>query len=303
MSICAVVVTYNRKDLLLRNIESLLAQKHSLDILIYDNASTDNTFEYLESKNILKNPAVIYIQGKKNTGGAGGFRFGAEEAVKRGYDYVWLMDDDGYCINEFTLSNIVKCISENKPNVIFNAYVTYDISTLDPTFGYVNSYKRTDIVWKSTNGLVEGGSPYNGTLIPVSCFKEIGYNDDKFFIYGDENDFYYRSKEAGYKWYTVIDSLYYHPVNRNILKLVKIGRSNIEIKDQPIWKLYLEIRNGEVNAIRHYRKRKRRFSSYIRVVITSIYSKDKRLKRMKYGFLALKDARNNKFDRPLMFGE
>ena len=48
--ICAVVVTYNRKELLLRNISSLLSQTYPLDILIYDNASTDGTYDFLVQK-------------------------------------------------------------------------------------------------------------------------------------------------------------------------------------------------------------------------------------------------------------
>ena len=41
----AIVVTYNRKELLKENIEKLLAQsfKSRLDIIIIDNASTDGT--------------------------------------------------------------------------------------------------------------------------------------------------------------------------------------------------------------------------------------------------------------------
>ncbi len=45
----AVVVTYNRKELLKENIERLLAQsmQKCLDVVIIDNASTDGTREYI----------------------------------------------------------------------------------------------------------------------------------------------------------------------------------------------------------------------------------------------------------------
>ena len=47
----AVVVTYNRKELLKDNIAHLISQsaKDSLDIIIIDNASTDGTKEYINS--------------------------------------------------------------------------------------------------------------------------------------------------------------------------------------------------------------------------------------------------------------
>ena len=45
--VAVVVVTYNRKKLLQKNIKALLAQtyKNILDILVIDNASTDSTKE------------------------------------------------------------------------------------------------------------------------------------------------------------------------------------------------------------------------------------------------------------------
>lgn len=46
MKIAAVVVTFNRKEYLVKNIEALLAQVNApMDILIIDNASTDGTEE------------------------------------------------------------------------------------------------------------------------------------------------------------------------------------------------------------------------------------------------------------------
>ena len=48
-SVAAVVVTYNRKQLLKECIEALLAQKAKhLRIFIIDNASTDGTEEYVK---------------------------------------------------------------------------------------------------------------------------------------------------------------------------------------------------------------------------------------------------------------
>lgn len=45
--IIALVVTYNRKNLLKENLEALLKQDYSeFDILVVDNASTDGTKEF-----------------------------------------------------------------------------------------------------------------------------------------------------------------------------------------------------------------------------------------------------------------
>ena len=52
--IAAVVVTYNRKDLLGQCIDSLLAQTHALDaIYVIDNHSADGTHDYLLGRNLI----------------------------------------------------------------------------------------------------------------------------------------------------------------------------------------------------------------------------------------------------------
>jgi len=91
--VIAVIVTYNRKELLKECITALLNQDYrNCDILVVDNASTDGTFDYISE--LLKNKRVIYKNTGANLGGAGGFNFGMKEAVNLGCDFVWVMDDD-----------------------------------------------------------------------------------------------------------------------------------------------------------------------------------------------------------------
>ena len=90
--IAAIVVTYNRKDLLLQCLDRLLTQKGAdCDVLVVDNASTDGTEQAVSQ---LKNPRIFYRNTGANLGGAGGFNFGMRWAVEAGYDYLWIMDDD-----------------------------------------------------------------------------------------------------------------------------------------------------------------------------------------------------------------
>lgn len=299
--VCGVVVTYNRKDLLLRNIESLLAQTYPLDILIYDNASTDGTADYLKEKGMLSLSNVIYVRSDANLGGAGGFCNGEKEALKRNYDYIWLMDDDGYCVNQDTLRNLInKCGSDRQ---ILNSIVVRDIESLAPTFNIGGYTTYAEVTAHSVeNELVGVGNPYNATLLPKSCFEEIGFTDSRFFICGDEYDFVARSKKAGYTWKTVTDSLYYHPYNRIILKEFSFFGRKFDVKDQPVWKWYLATRNNIYNSIT-YNGNRCIIYFWFRVLVVSLYSKDKVWKRLKYGFLGVKDAFSGNFGRPIPFEE
>ena len=91
--IAAVVVTYNRIELLKECLGALEKQNYPCDILVVDNASTDETEKYI-SKIKNKYTNLYYKNTGANIGGAGGFNFGMRWSVEAGYEYVWVMDDD-----------------------------------------------------------------------------------------------------------------------------------------------------------------------------------------------------------------
>lgn len=90
--IAALVVTYNRKELLRRCIACLCAQKGTTpDIWVIDNASTDGTKQMVAALDLTN---LTYRNTGANLGGAGGFAYAVEAAVQADYDGLWLMDDD-----------------------------------------------------------------------------------------------------------------------------------------------------------------------------------------------------------------
>ena len=90
--VCAVVVTWNRRELLSRCLRALQSQIGPDDvILVVNNASTDGTREMLGTNF----PSIQALHLEDNTGGAGGFHTGAKWAFESGFEYAWLMDDDG----------------------------------------------------------------------------------------------------------------------------------------------------------------------------------------------------------------
>lgn len=90
-SVQAVVVAYNRRDLLETALNALLHQTFPLTrIHVVDNASEDGTSDMVRQRF----PVVRLHQLDVNTGGAGGFAAGLAFALDDGADLVWLMDDD-----------------------------------------------------------------------------------------------------------------------------------------------------------------------------------------------------------------
>jgi GT2 family glycosyltransferase len=89
--VIAVVVTYNRRDLLLESLAAVLAQTRAPDkVIVVDNASKDGTAAAVRDQF----PSVHLAELRRNSGGAGGFAGGMALALADGADLIWLMDDD-----------------------------------------------------------------------------------------------------------------------------------------------------------------------------------------------------------------
>jgi rhamnopyranosyl-N-acetylglucosaminyl-diphospho-decaprenol beta-1,3/1,4-galactofuranosyltransferase len=89
--VVAVVVTYNRRQLLLEALAAVRAQSRAPDaVIVIDNASTDGTAAAVRAHH----PSVRLTELACNTGGAGGFAGGVALGLADGADLLWLMDDD-----------------------------------------------------------------------------------------------------------------------------------------------------------------------------------------------------------------
>ena len=114
VTVSAIIVTYNRKEDLIRCIDAVLKQTHRVNnLIIVDNASTDGTIDLLIERGLIDNiprkkEQLVLVKSaegvdswlihlEKNTGGSGGFYTGLKSAFEElKTDYFWLMDDDGY---------------------------------------------------------------------------------------------------------------------------------------------------------------------------------------------------------------
>jgi GT2 family glycosyltransferase len=89
--VIAVVVTFNRRDLLLETLAAVHSQSRVPDaVIVVDNASTDGTAAVVRARY----PSVRLAELAHNTGGAGGFAYGMALALAGTGDLIWLMDDD-----------------------------------------------------------------------------------------------------------------------------------------------------------------------------------------------------------------
>lgn len=104
IKIVSVIVTFNRKELLIEAVEAMINQTlQPSKIVIIDNNSTDGTFEELLKNDLLDENLIIYKKLDANIGGAGGFSEGVRFAIENlDFDWISLSDDDAiYDLNYF----------------------------------------------------------------------------------------------------------------------------------------------------------------------------------------------------------
>ncbi|AYG36896.1 glycosyltransferase [Lactiplantibacillus pentosus] len=104
-TVCAIVVTYNRSELLKKCLNAITNQSVNVNhIVVIDNHSTDTTPKIMRS---MSSNQILYKRLDDNYGGAGGFKRGISYALKNTHDqYFWIMDDDTIPTNE-TLENLL----------------------------------------------------------------------------------------------------------------------------------------------------------------------------------------------------
>jgi rhamnopyranosyl-N-acetylglucosaminyl-diphospho-decaprenol beta-1,3/1,4-galactofuranosyltransferase len=188
----AVVVTFNRKELLSECLDALLRQSQQLNaIFIVNNASSDGTKFYLQEHGYLDNPVIRYIELTHNMGGAGGFHVGMDAAHKAGFDWVWVMDDD----TEPYLDALEKMETWKRyPRVTAIANLKVDRRGEETTDGLRLLSKRK--VDATPYTLVQFSS-FVGLLIRCSVIESIGLPNPDFFIHNDDTEYCLRLRAIG----------------------------------------------------------------------------------------------------------
>lgn len=229
--ILSIIVTYNRLDELKQCIKAQRNQTYNnFDICIVNNGSTDGTTYWLQENN--DGPIVI---NQENLGGAGGFYAGQKYAVENGYDWVWMMDDDGVPHPE-QLKNLI-AYSEKSGSKFINALV---LDKEDYSRFAFHAYDWTIDKAKSVKTIDEFIHPFNGTFIHTDVLKKAGLVKKEMFIWGDEIELTLRYTKAGHKPVTVTNAIHFHPKEKGVSDVVLPGiiTSKVLVKPKKLSKYY-----------------------------------------------------------------
>lgn len=252
MKIVAIVVTYNRKKLLVECLSSILDQTKRVDkLIIVDNNSTDGTYECLDQNGFFNKEEIIYKKLNKNIGGAGGFYEGMKESLKYSPDWLWIMDDDTIPTH-VCLENLVSSLKIIKGKISYLASSVYGENEETMNVPLLNEDKSEngypDWYQYLEHGIVKiKEATFVSLLINGEAVKQIGLPMKNYFIWGDDTEYTLRLNKYYGNSYFIGNSKAIHKraINKNLSIYSEENLNRIHF-------YYYMIRNNLINKSEYY---------------------------------------------------
>lgn len=191
-----------------------------LECLVVDNGSSDGTEEAIKDYK-LPNMDYKFIQSGSNLGFAGGNNVGINDALKRGFDYIVLMNNDLILPTDI----VVKMVNFMEKNP--------EVGVMSPKMYFAKGYEfhkdrykdseKGRVIWYA-GGIIDRNNVYtfhrgvdevdhgqynkscdtdvaNGACMIVrrSVFQKVGTLDSGFFLYWEDADFSERVRRMGFR--------------------------------------------------------------------------------------------------------
>ncbi|GJJ21165.1 galactofuranosyltransferase GlfT1 [Mycolicibacterium mageritense] len=242
-TVCAVVVTHRRRDLLATSLRAVVTQDRKPDhLIVVDNDNDPAVRELVTGQPV---PST-YLGSRRNLGGAGGFALGMLHALTLGADWIWLADDDGRPADATVLATLLACAEQ------------YSLGEVSPMVCNLDDPQRLafplrrGLVWRRlvselrTEGdgdLLPGiASLFNGALFRASTVDAVGVPDLRLFVRGDEVELHRRLVRSGLPFGTCLTASYLHPCGTDEFKPILGGRMHTQYPDDET-KRYFTYRN------------------------------------------------------------
>lgn len=225
-----IIVNWNTKKLLENCLASIFkfTKDLSFEVIVVDNNSQDTSLEMI----VKKFPQVKLVKNKENLGYAKANNQGIKLSKGK---YVLLLNSDTYLI-ENSLMKLVTSANRLKNLGALGPLLLNPDKSIQQSVGFFPHLPQV-VWWMTFIDDLPGGAflkPYHvdhdsfyqkdqqvdwltgaAMIIPRQAIKKVGLLDEKIFMYGEDVDWCFRLKKAGF-------NIYFSPVT----KIIHIGRGS-----------------------------------------------------------------------------
>jgi GT2 family glycosyltransferase len=214
IDVSIIIVSWNTRDILRQCLQSIYEQTVALEyeVIIIDNASTDGSAEMIKTQF----PKAILVENTINKGFAAANNQAIVLAKGR---FILLLNPDTIVLNN-AINKSILFADQNQQAAVIGCKVFNPDGTLQPTcfmfpsllnmflsssylyklFPKSRFFGRERMTWWDRDDVREV-DVVTGCFMLVrrSAIEQIGLLDERFFMYGEETDWCYRFKQAGWK--------------------------------------------------------------------------------------------------------
>jgi GT2 family glycosyltransferase len=219
-----LMVVHNEKHNFEMLFNSLFNQTYrNFKIFFIDNNSTDGSVSFAKELNKKYSLEIEFVELMEETGYTGGNNIGAQKALKQGYEFIFIINNDieleKNCILE--LLNLIE--SKKNAGAVGPILLFWNI---DKKINKIQDYGVMVDFKKQTKAGLYSGSLYESVslnkvekvdmitgaavLIRVEFIKKYGLFDQDFFIYNDELDLANRLRKSGLDCYVTEKAKVWH---------------------------------------------------------------------------------------------
>jgi GT2 family glycosyltransferase len=214
-TISIIIVNWNTQDILKGCLESIYAHPpgFACEVIVVDNGSSDGSPQMVEAGF----PQVVLVKNPENRGFAAANNQGI--AIAKGSRYVLLLNSDTVVL-EGALDKTVAFADAHRDGAVVGCRVLNADGSLQPTcfrfpsvlnmvlgtshlsklFPHSRFLGRENMAWWDRTSVRE-------VEVVTGCFMlvrreaitQVGMMDERFFMYGEETDWCYRFRQAGWK--------------------------------------------------------------------------------------------------------
>ncbi len=183
-------------------------------VLLVDNDSSDGSAEKIRREF----PGVEVLETGRNLGCSGGRNFGARAALERGAEFIFCVDNDTYVAEDCIASMVAHMERDPAVGILGARVMRHPETDLIWSLGTHVDWDRCD--YKSiqeepgeipSDGLLDAAwVPGTAWMVRASVFEDVGFIDDRYFIYFEDTDFSFRIRQKGLRVAVAPDAVIWH---------------------------------------------------------------------------------------------
>lgn len=240
-NLCAVVITYYPDSKIYIRIQRLLSQ--FAKIIIVDNGSGGSGFGKTLSL-YENNKQIHFIKNSKNLGIAKALNQGVLHAMKAGFEWIALFDQDSF-LDKDAIDGLKYTIKAH-PDIRNIMIIGCNLVPPNSKVGLIKESYNSSL-WKETDQVITSGS-----VISAKAFETVGRYIEPLFIDYVDIEYSLRVKNHGYKIIVALNAHLYHEVGNQSDK--KLFNRRIHPTQHPPLRRYYQFRNSILLFKMYYNK-------------------------------------------------